>query len=144
MQCSSPGGIVKRMFFRWQTSLVAVTAALAAVTLPVLGQNASNSSVNEWRTYGGNLANHRYAPFDQINAGNFKNLEVAWRFKTDNLGPRKEFQFESTPLVANGTLYSTAGTRRDVVAIDAATGELLWVHGENEGPRGQNAPRQLS
>jgi len=46
--------------------------------------------------------------------------------------------------VANGVLYSTAGTRRSVVALDAATGELLWTHGEREGPRGGAAPRQLS
>ena len=41
-------------------------------------------------------------------------------------------------------LYSTAGTRRAVVALDAATGELLWMHSEDEGPRGEAAPRQLS
>ncbi len=46
--------------------------------------------------------------------------------------------------MVNGVLYATAGTRRSVVAIDAATGELLWVHGEREGARGANAPRQLS
>ena len=64
---------------------------------------------------------------------NFSNLEVAWRFKTDNLGPRPEINFESTPLMVNGVVYSTAGTRRAVVALDAATGELLWVHSEREG-----------
>src|SRR5438552_10723122 len=46
--------------------------------------------------------------------------------------------------MANGVIYSTAGTRRSVVVLDAATGELLWVHGENEGPRGTSAPRLLS
>jgi quinoprotein glucose dehydrogenase len=61
-----------------------------------------------------------------------------------NLGPRPEFNFEGTPLMANGVIYSTAGTRRAVVALDAATGELLWVHGEHEGARGTAAPRQLS
>ena len=75
---------------------------------------------------------------------NFDKLEVAWRFKTSNLGPRPEFNLETTPLMANGVLYATAGTRRDVVALDAATGELLWVHGEHEGARGSAAPRQLS
>jgi quinoprotein glucose dehydrogenase len=99
---------------------------------------------NEWRTYGGDLGNTHYSPLDQINASNFNKLEVAWHFKTDNLGPRPEFQFEGTPLVANGILYSTAGTRRAVVALDAATGELLWSHSEREGARGNNAPRQLS
>ena len=69
-----------------------------------------------------------------------------WRggLRTENLGPRPEFNFEGTPLMANGVIYSTAGTRRDVVALDAATGELLWVHRENEGERGKVAPRQLS
>jgi quinoprotein glucose dehydrogenase len=98
----------------------------------------------DWRSYGGDLANTRYAPLDQINADNFSKLEIAWRFKTDNLGPRREYQLEATPLVVNGVLYSTAGTRRAVVALDAATGEQLWVHAEREGARGAAAPRQLS
>src|SRR6476619_2971007 len=104
----------------------------------------SGAKTGEWRTYGGDLGNTRYAPLDQINAQNFSRLEVAWRFKTDNLGPRPETQFESTPLMVNGVLYSTGGTRRAVVALDAATGELLWTHSEKEGPRGAAAPRQLS
>jgi quinoprotein glucose dehydrogenase len=98
----------------------------------------------EWRTYGGDLGNTRYAPLDQIDASNFNRLEVAWRFKTDALGPRPEYNFESTPLMIGGVLYTTAGSRRDVVALDAATGELLWMHSENEGKRGAAAPRQLS
>jgi quinoprotein glucose dehydrogenase len=98
----------------------------------------------EWPAYGGDTGHTRYSPLDQINADNFSKLEVAWRFKTDNLGTRPEFQFESTPLMVNGVLYSTAGTRRAVVALDAATGEELWVHSEREGPRGAAAPRQLS
>src|SRR5262249_32637433 len=81
---------------------------------------------------------------DQINASNFSKLEIAWRFKTDNLGPRPEYQFESTPLMVRGIVYSTAGTRRAVIALDAATRELLWVHGEHEGDRGAAAPPQLS
>jgi len=104
----------------------------------------SGAKNGEWRTYGGDLGHTRYSPLDQINAANFNNLEIAWRFKTDNLGPRPEFQFESTPLMVNGVLYSTAGSRRAVVALDAATGELMWVHSEREGTRGTNAPRQLS
>src|SRR5207253_8547633 len=104
----------------------------------------SGARNGEWRTYGGDLGNTRYAPLDQVNASNFSKLEIAWRFKTDNLGPRREFQLEATPLVANGVLYSTAGTRRTVVALDAATGEELWVHAEREGARGAAAPRQLS
>ena len=104
-------------------------------------QGAKNG---EWRTYGGDLGNTHYSPLAQINSTNFDKLEVAWRFKTSNLGPRPEFNLESTPLMVNGVLYAAAGTRRSIVALDAATGELLWVHGEKEGARGSAAPRQLS
>ncbi len=109
---------------------------------PIRGQ--SGAKKGEWRSYGADLGNTHYSPLDQINANNFNKLEVAWRFKTDNLGPRPEYNLESTPLMINGVLYSTAGTRRAVVALDAATGELLWTHGEREGQRGVEAPRQLS
>ena len=111
-------------------------------TLPATGQTGATSG--EWRSYGGDLGNTRYSVLDQINAANFKNLEIAWRFKADSLGPRPEYQYEATPLYVNGIVYSTAGSRRAVVALDGATGELLWMHSENEGERGANAPRQLS
>ena len=122
--------------------LVVPLCLLLSATAPIHGQSGAKNG--EWRSYAGDVASTRYSPLDQINASNFSKLEVAWRFKTDNLGPRPEFQFESTPLMANGVVYSTAGTRRSVIALDAATGELLWVHGEREGPRGAAAPRQLS
>src|SRR6185369_3876888 len=98
----------------------------------------------EWPTYGADLANSKYRPLDQINASNFNKLEVAWRFKTDSLGNRPEFKLEGTPLMVNGVVYATGGSRRAAFALDAATGELLWVHGEREGARGAAAPRQLS
>jgi len=98
----------------------------------------------EWGSYAGDLRNFHYSPLDQITAANFNKLEIAWRFKTDSLGNRPEYKFEATPLMIKGVLYTTAGSRRDAVAIDAATGELLWVHGEHEGARGAAAPRQLS
>ena len=75
---------------------------------------------------------------------NFSRLEIAWRFKTDSLGPNREFNFQSTPLMVDGVIYSTAGSRRAVVALDAGNGELLWIHRLDEGERGQVAPRQLS
>ncbi len=104
----------------------------------------SNLKDSEWPTYGADLANSKYRPLDQINASNFSKLEVAWRFKTDSLGNRPEFKLEGTPLMVNGVVYATAGSRRAAIALDAATGELLWVHGEHEGARGAAAPRQLS
>src|ERR1700733_497647 len=124
--------------------LAGVVPALCilSLTLPVNGQSGAQNG--EWRSYGGDLGNTHYSPLDQINADNFNKLQVAWRFKTANLGPRPEFNFEGTPLMANGVIYSTAGTRRAVVALDAATGELLWVHNEHEGARAAASPRQLS
>src|SRR5215472_19039890 len=98
----------------------------------------------EWTTYGGDLGSTRYSPLDQINARNFNKLDIAWRFRTESLGPHPEYQYEGTPLFVRGRLYVTAGARRDVVCLDAATGELIWMHGENEGERAQHAPRQLS
>jgi quinoprotein glucose dehydrogenase len=119
-----------------------VGSMLAVTSVAVSGQSGTTNG--EWRHYGGDTGHTRYAPLDQINADNFGRLEVAWRFKTDSLGPRPEFNLESTPLMVNGRLYSTAGTRRAVVALDAATGEMVWMHSEFEGPRGAAAPRQLS
>ena len=98
----------------------------------------------EWPTYGGDLGHTRYSALDQINAENFNELDVAWVFRTDNLGPSPEYRLQSTPLMVGGILYSTAGSRRAVVALDAATGEHLWVYSLNEGERGAQAPRQLS
>jgi quinoprotein glucose dehydrogenase len=120
--------------------LIAGLMACAALTIP--GQSGAKNG--EWRSYGADLGNTHYSPLDQINAANFSKLQVAWRFKTDNLGPRPETNLEGTPLMANGVVYATAGTRRAVVALDAATGELKWVHSEREGARGTAAPRQLS
>src|SRR5205814_7983818 len=123
-------------------ALAAAMCLLLTAVLSIRGQSGAKNG--EWRTYGGDLGNTHYSPLDQINAANFNKLEIAWRFKTDNLGPQPEYNLESTPLMANGIVYSTAGTRRAVVALDAATGELLWTHTEREGTRGTNAARQLS
>jgi quinoprotein glucose dehydrogenase len=123
--------------------LVALGVAAVVVSTPrLLAQSGAKNG--EWRSYAADTGSTRYSPLDQINASNFNTLDIAWRFKTDNLGPRPEFQYEGTPLMANGTLYATGGSRRAVFALDAGTGELLWVHSENEGARGSAAPRQLS
>jgi len=121
---------------------VALAFGLVAVAMPSMAQ--SRAKDEEWPTYGADLANTRYRPLDQIDASNFGKLVVAWRFKTDNLGTRPENKLEGTPLMVGGVLYATAGTRRAAVALDAATGELLWMHSEHEGARAAAAPRQLS
>src|SRR5262245_52648252 len=131
-----------RALLRSLTVPLSIAVVLLAAPSPASAQAGAKNG--EWPTYGGDLANTRYSPLDQINADNFSKLEIAWRFKTDSLGPRPEFNLESTPLMVNGRLFSTGGTRRAVVALDAATGEMLWMHSENEGARGAAAPRQLS
>ena len=114
---------------------------VVGVPLAVAAQGTENG---EWRSYGGDIANTRYSPLDQIAAENFGDLEVAWQVKTTNFGPNPEFNFESTPLMIDGVVYSTAGSRRAVIAVAAGTGELLWMHRLDEGERGAAAPRRLS
>ena len=111
--------------------LILVTSLLLSMPASLGAQAGAKNG--EWRSYGGDTGSTRYSPLDQINAANFNKLEVAWRFKTDNLGPRPEYQYEGTPLMVNGVLYATAGSRRAVVALDPATGEQLWMHSEQEG-----------
>jgi quinoprotein glucose dehydrogenase len=127
---------------RLRLPIFIVVIAGAASAAVVRGQTGAVNG--EWRSYGGDAGHTRYAPLSQIDATNFNTLTVAWRFKTDHLGPRPEFNFQSTPLMANGVLYTTAGTRRAVAALDPETGEELWIHNEREGPRGVVAPRRLS
>ena len=126
------------MVRRWMCSMAGV---ILVASTSVLAQEAGDL---EWRTYGSDLASTRYSPADQINADNFNDLELAWSLSTDNFGPEPEFNFQSTPLMVDGVIYSTAGTRRAVFAADAATGELLWTHRLDEGARGANAPRRRS
>jgi glucose dehydrogenase len=119
-------------------------SAVASASRSVDGQPPAQPAGSDWRSYAGDLRNQHYSPLAQITGSNFNALEVAWRFKTDSLGPRPEFKLEGTPLMVNGVVYTTAGTRRAVVALDAVTGELRWVHAEYEGARAAASPRQLS
>ncbi|HEY1911132.1 MAG TPA: PQQ-binding-like beta-propeller repeat protein [Vicinamibacterales bacterium] len=126
-------------------AVVAVGAAVVWMTVGTSSQTSMPSTKNgDWTAYTADIRGTRYAPLDQINASNFNKLEVAWRFKTDNLGTRPEFKLEGTPLAIKGVLYTTAGTRRSVVALDGRTGELIWSHSYREGQRAAIAPRQLS
>jgi quinoprotein glucose dehydrogenase len=122
---------------------------LAAVVAPLSGQQSPQTGKpsidnGEWPDYSGDLRGWRYSPLDQINASNFNQLQVAWRFKTDNLGPRPEYKLEGTPVMVRGTLYTTGGTRRSVISLDGRTGELNWAHSLREGRRAAVSPRQLS
>ena len=128
-------------------------SSFAAVAIPLIfcmgqtwAQTAGQPSTKkgDWPYYFADAKGTRYSPQGQINASNFNQLEVAWHFKTDNLGARPEYKLEGTPLEINGVVYTTAGSRRAAIALDARTGELKWVHSEYEGHRAAIAPRQLS
>src|SRR5499426_2683772 len=124
-----------------------ITALWVTPTIRVSGQTPSgipSTRNGEWPTYTADLRGSRYSPLDQINAANFSKLEVAWRFRTESLGPFPEYKLEGTPLMVKGVVYATGGTRRSVVALDAKTGELMWAYSLREGNRAAIAPRQLS
>ena len=91
--------------------------------------------------YGGDLGSTRYSPLDQIDASNVGDLEIAWQWSARNFGPVPENNYRTTPIMVGGVLYATAGSRRAIVAIEAATGETLWVYWTDEGERGALAPR---
>ena len=137
---------MSRTMYRSVSAVVLLCAGVLCLTIGLSGQSANQPSTKngEWPYYTADLKGTKYSPLDQINASNFKDLEVAWRFKTDNLGTRPEYKLEGTPLMVKGILYTTGGTRRAVVALRAETGELLWTHSEFEGARAVAAPRQLS
>ena len=129
---------------RVQATLTLTCLTVALICAGPAAAQEQGTANGEWPTYGGNLSHDRYSPLDQITAENFGELELAWTFSTDNLGPRPENNFQSTPLMVDGVLYTTAGSRRSVVALDPTTGELLWMHRLEEGERGDEAPRRLS
>src|SRR5262245_14812251 len=121
-----------------RTGVLAAVLAVGWLTAHIVGQSSPMPSTRngEWPLYTADLRGTKYSPLDQIDATTFNKLEVAWRFKTDHLGTRPEYKLEGTPLMVGGVLYTTGGTRRAVVAIDARTGEELWVHRYPEGVRG--------
>ena len=130
---------VARIYF----VVMATVVGLIGTTSRAAGQEEGTTN-GEWPAYGGDVANTRYSPLDQITAENFNQLELAWRFNTDNFGPVRERAFQATPLMVDGIVYTTAGSRRAAVALDAKTGEILWLHRLDEGERGAGAPRRLS
>src|SRR5262245_5461857 len=138
---------MSRRIYRLVSAVTVLIAGLLSLTIALSRpQSATQPSTKngDWPYYTADVKGSKYSPLDQINTSNFKDLEVAWRFKTDNLGTRPEYKLEGTPLVIKGIMYTTGGTRRAVFALRADTGELLWTHSEFEGARAVNSPRQLS
>ena len=96
----------------------------------------------EWRAWGADAWSTRYSPLDQINAQNFNTLQIAWTWNGGAFG--SDEYYRTTPLYANGRLFTVATTRRMAIAIDPATGATLWKWGLDEGIRWQKAPRQFA
>ena len=124
--------------------MAVVLTSTIVLNLPRAGWCQAGTADGEWRFYGGDAASTRYSPLDQINRDNVNDLEIVWRWKAANFGPRPEFNYRTTPIMIGGVLYATAGERRAVVAVDAATGETLWMYRFEEGQRWEDAPRRNS
>src|SRR5262245_30673804 len=112
-------------------SLVALAGVLIAAW-SARAQDRSAAAAGEWRSYGATLASTKYSPLDQINKNNVKNLRIAWRQSVTPMEVRGGLRsvrvptnFEATPLMVGGLLYTTTGVD-SVVALDPTTGKVLW------------------
>jgi glucose dehydrogenase len=110
-------------------------ALLALLLAPVL---VNAQSADEWRTLGGDYAHTRYTPSAEITADNFSELDVAWEWDGASFGA---VSGRSTPSMIDGVLYTVAGNRRYVIAIDAKSGETLWSYREPSTPRAEYSMR---
>ena len=136
--------------WRWFAVALVVLASSTAVLL-FRAQLSSASqgkqlvrgnAPGEWRYWGADAWSTRYSPLEQIDATNFNSLQVAWQWNAASLG--NDEYYRTTPLYANGRLFTVATTHRIAVAIDPATGKTLWKYGIDEGIRWQKAPRQFA
>ena len=56
---------------------------VAIVTLGFISPTWAQQEDGGWTHWGANASSTRYAPFDQIDADNFADLEVAWVWRGD-------------------------------------------------------------
>ena len=126
---------------RYGVALAMTGVLLLAWTHPALSQRRGTEN-GEWRYWGGDEGSSRYSPLDQIDANNVADLEVVWRWKAANYGPEPDFIYRATPLKIGDKLYTVAGQRRTVVAIDPATGETLWMWRMRNNPRWEISTRK--
>src|SRR3569833_1480242 len=89
----------------------------------------------EWRYWGADAWSTRYSALDQINAKNFDSLKVAWQWDASPYG--EDEYYRTTPLFANGRLFTVATSRRIAFALNPATGAELWKWTMDEGIRWQ-------
>jgi glucose dehydrogenase len=120
----------------------ACCALLVNLAASSYAQRLPGTENGEWRYLGGDAGHTRSSPLNQINASNFSQLEEVWLWRSDNFGPNLDYFSRSTPIYVDGMLYTVATPRRQVVAIDPATGETLWTFREPETVRHLRSPRQ--
>ncbi|MDX9874100.1 MAG: PQQ-dependent dehydrogenase, methanol/ethanol family [Spongiibacteraceae bacterium] len=93
----------------------------------------------EWPMNQLTLEGQRYAPLDQINPGNVKELGLAWEFREFVVRGRTHRGMESNPIVVDGVMYMV-GPWNVVYALHPVTGEELWRHApEVDGAYARNA-----
>jgi quinoprotein glucose dehydrogenase len=92
---------------------------------------APAQSYRDWRVVGG-ANNIHYSVLDQINRSNVQRLKIAWQFDSHDEYEGSEMQ--CNPIVIDGVLYATTPRLR-VIALDAATGKLLWDFDAHRGER---------
>jgi quinoprotein glucose dehydrogenase len=98
------------------------------VVSPAAAQSWSGENADaDWRYIGGNIGSQRYTALDQINPSNFEDLRVTWEWEAEAFGTVLQ---RPTPIYVDGMLITVAGDRRYVIAIDAGTGETLWIFRE--------------
>ena len=114
-----------RLIFQYFFALL----ALCAIATPAMAQHVNDrtGSPGEWRYIGGDAGHTRSTPLNQIDVANFEDLEVEWTWSDTSFGTTPP---RATPVYANGKLFTVAGARRHVVAIDPASGETLWTFRE--------------
>ena len=118
--------------------LAAVLASIFLFSAHALAQ-APGTADGEWHYLGGDAAHTRYSPADQIDADNFEDLEEAWVWDGASFNAASG---RSTPSYINGTLYTVAGPRRHVVAIDPDSGETIWSYREPNTARYEYSMRK--
>jgi glucose dehydrogenase len=123
------------------TRILAV-AGMMVTAATAFAQRLPGTENGEWRYLGGDAGHTRSSPLGQINRDNFEELEQAWLWRSDNFGPNLDYFSRSTPIYVDGMLYTVATPRRQVIAMDPATGETLWTFREPETVRHLRSPRQ--
>jgi glucose dehydrogenase len=88
------------------------------------GKTHVEQTAKDWPVYGGQPAQDHYSSLTQINRKSVKNLKVAWTFDLEEKGNHTG-SLQSNPLIIGRMLYTLTPSLK-VIALDAATGKLIW------------------